>query len=261
VSNIEGFDEGLRSDKQAAFVREYCVDFNASQAYIRAGYSAQDANVNSSLLMANHSVKAAIERRLDQIAAMADLDVTLIVKELVDVATADPRELVSVHHDSCRYCHGLEHKYLWTPAEYRAALDEALNEGKPAPDPAGGIGFNPTLKPHPECPECHGRGVETVIVTDTRKLSGKAAKLYAGAMKTKDGIKVLAREQTAAVDRLCRILGAYKDKTELSGPNSGPIQLQPVPAAADPHTLTNAQLEEILRQKGLQLPKGSIDGN
>jgi hypothetical protein len=71
------------------------------------------------------------------------------------------------------------------------ALDEALAAGEPAPEFAGGIGYNATLEPHPDCPECFGRGVESVIVTDTRKLTGKAAKLYAGAQQTKDGVKAL----------------------------------------------------------------------
>ena len=72
-------------------------------------------------------------------------------------------------------------------------------------------------------------GVETVLVTDTRKLSPKAAKLYAGAQQTKEGIKVLARVQDAAIEKLGRYLGMFKDKTELSGPGGGPVQLQPVP--------------------------------
>jgi hypothetical protein len=39
-----------------------------------------------------------------QIAAIAEVDAALVVRELLDVATADPRDLVSVHRDCCRYC-------------------------------------------------------------------------------------------------------------------------------------------------------------
>ncbi|MCI5929036.1 MAG: terminase small subunit [Pseudoflavonifractor capillosus] len=38
--------------KQAAFVREYLIDLNATQAAIRAGYSAKTANVIACELLA-----------------------------------------------------------------------------------------------------------------------------------------------------------------------------------------------------------------
>ena len=40
------------TDKQQVFCKEYVKDFNASAAYVRAGYSPNGANVNSSLLIA-----------------------------------------------------------------------------------------------------------------------------------------------------------------------------------------------------------------
>jgi len=112
-----------------------------------------------------------------------------------------------------------------TRAEYSSALDEALSANKPAPNVAGGLGFNPTREPHPECPECFGRGVESVIVKDTRKLTGKAAKLYAGAQQTKEGVKSLGRDQNAALMALGRYVGIFTDKTEVSGPGGGPVPL------------------------------------
>src|SRR5882724_3409944 len=61
-------------------------------------------------------------------------------------------------------------------------------------------------KPYPR----YGRGVESVIVTDTRKLTGKAAKLYAGAQQTRDGVKALGRDQNAALMALGRYLGCSR---------------------------------------------------
>ncbi len=51
--------EGL-TDKQAAFVREYCVDWNGTQAAIRAGYSAKTAQEQSSRLLSKAIVQAAV---------------------------------------------------------------------------------------------------------------------------------------------------------------------------------------------------------
>jgi phage terminase small subunit len=149
-------DDNLRTDRQAAFVREYFVDWNGTQAAIRAGYSADTAQEQSSRLLSNVIIRAAIERRAAQIAAVAEVDTAMLVRELLDVAPADVRELVSVHRDCCRCCWGIEHRRQWT-YEYETALDAAMRDGQGAPEIAGGIGYNATLGPNPDCPECFGR--------------------------------------------------------------------------------------------------------
>ena len=49
--------------KQARFVEEFCVDFNATQAAIRAGYAEASARVSDSRLRTQPAVAAAIEVR------------------------------------------------------------------------------------------------------------------------------------------------------------------------------------------------------
>ncbi len=251
---ITPVNDDLRTDKQAAFVREYVKDWNATEAAIRAGYSEHKAQEQGSRLLSNVMVKAAIERRLTQIAAIAEVDAAMVVRELLDVATADVRELVSVHRDCCRYCYGIDHRRQCTRGEYERDLADAVAAGEPAPELAGGIGYNANREPHRECPECFGRGVESVIVTDTRKLTDKAAKLYAGAQQTKDGVKALGRDKNAALMALGRYLGIFKEKTEMSGPGGGPVQLQAVPVSE----MSDEQLDAILRAGGSQLlaPEG-----
>jgi len=119
---------------------------------------------------------------------------------------------------------------------------ETQGAGEPAPELAGGIGYNANREPHPDCPECFGRGVECVVVTDTRKLSGKAAKLYAGAQQTKDGVKVIMSDQNAARMALGRYLGIFKDRTEVSGPGGGPVPL----LGLRPADLSDEQLTAIV---------------
>lgn len=53
----------MLTDKQARFVDEYLVDLNATQAAIRAGYSAKTANEQGARLLANVSVQNAIRER------------------------------------------------------------------------------------------------------------------------------------------------------------------------------------------------------
>ena len=50
------------NEKQKTFCREYLVDLNATQAYIRAGYSEKGASVSGSQLLANPSVQAFIQK-------------------------------------------------------------------------------------------------------------------------------------------------------------------------------------------------------
>lgn len=49
------------TDKQQRFVEEYLIDLNATQAAIRAGYSAKTANEQGARLLVNVSVAEAIE--------------------------------------------------------------------------------------------------------------------------------------------------------------------------------------------------------
>jgi len=52
------------TNKQAAFVREYLVDFNATQAAIRAGYSPKTARSQGARLLTNVDVNAAIQAEI-----------------------------------------------------------------------------------------------------------------------------------------------------------------------------------------------------
>ena len=94
---------------------------------------------------------------------------------------------------------------------------------------------------------------------DSRTLTGKAAKLYAGAQQTKDGIKTLALDRTFALQALGRYVGIFKDKTEMSGPNGGPVQIQAAVAVAALNTLTNEELEQVLLTHGVKLPQPALE--
>ena len=48
--------------KQAAFVREYLVDRNGTQAAIRAGYSKKTANITASKLLTKANIKDAVDK-------------------------------------------------------------------------------------------------------------------------------------------------------------------------------------------------------
>jgi len=229
--------------KQRRFVNEYCVDENATQAAIRAGYSENTAGQIGHENLKKPEIKAAIAERMEECAVAASITPEWVVGQWAKIAQADPNAIVQVRRTCCRHCHGYGHQYQWTEAEYSAAVDRAVDSGKPAPDGMGGFGFNPNAAPNSDCPECGGLGIEDVHVADTRKLRGPAKVLYAGAERTRNGIKIHMRDKDAAVANLARYLGMLVDKKEFSGPGGGPIPMANLTA----DDLTDAQLAAILR--------------
>lgn len=211
------------------FVLEYCKETeapNGTQAAMRAGVASKaSAATLASRWLSKVEVKAAIDQRKAEIAAVARIDTAWVLQQWMTIATADANELISNAVDCCRHCYGTLHAYQWTEGEYSREVDKAIESGKPPPDGLGGFGFNPHLPPHPKCPECFGNGVERVSVADTRKLKGPARLLYAGVKKTKDGIQVLTRDQDAALANIARYLGMSKERLEMSGPDGGPVPL------------------------------------
>ena len=69
--------------KQQAFAREYAIDKNATQAAIRAGYSAKTAHSAGPRLLENVEVRAEIERTLAKSAAKVELSVASVSAKLI----------------------------------------------------------------------------------------------------------------------------------------------------------------------------------
>jgi phage terminase small subunit len=80
------------TDKQKRFVEEYCVDFNATQAAIRAGYSEKTAHVAGSRNLSDPDIKEAVEERLDKLAMSAGE----ATKRLGDIARGDISDFFQV---------------------------------------------------------------------------------------------------------------------------------------------------------------------
>src|SRR5208283_6034517 len=75
--------------RQQKFVQEYQVDQVATQAAIRAGYSAGTAHVQGSRLLSNVKVREAIAKAQAKTAAKAEVTVERVLKEYARLAFAD----------------------------------------------------------------------------------------------------------------------------------------------------------------------------
>jgi phage terminase small subunit len=77
--------------KQQRFVEEYLVDLNATQAAIRAGYSAKTANEQGSRLLANVSVAAEVQAAIAARSERTQVTADRVVQELAKVGFSDMR--------------------------------------------------------------------------------------------------------------------------------------------------------------------------
>ena len=168
--------------RQERFVQEYLIDLNATQAAIRAGYAPKTANREGSRLLSNAVIASAVQKGRAKMAERAQIDQDWVLRQWQAIAEADPRDLVQYLRGPCPDC--------W---------DE------------------PHEEPSPSCAKCGGHGKGHVVLTDTRRLSPAAAKLYAGVQLGREGIKVNMRDQDAALVNIARHLGMFKDSLELKG--------------------------------------------
>jgi len=99
--------DGLTA-KQAAFVREYLLDLNATQAAIRAGYSEKTAVQQGPRLLGNVGVAAAIMKAQASRAERTQVDADWVLRRLADEADADLADLYDEHG-------GLRPVHEWPP--------------------------------------------------------------------------------------------------------------------------------------------------
>ncbi len=82
----------MLTDKQQRFVDEYLVDLNATQAAVRAGYSAKTANEQGARLLANVSVQNAIRERQAARSARTEVTQDWVLRRYAMIAGVDKRQ-------------------------------------------------------------------------------------------------------------------------------------------------------------------------
>jgi len=206
---------------EALFINEYCVDWDGAAAWLRLvgqGFVDQDKYPRQAAyrLLRIPRVRAEVERLREKTLNAGELNVEMVVQDIRRVLTADPQEMSEHHRDCCRYCHGEDHDYQFTRGEWREAQRKHSDSGKRTElDARGGIGFDPRKPPVPDCPECHGRGVMTIIAHDTRTMSPAAAALYMGVKPGKHGTEILMRSKDQARKDAAMWLGMNKETINL----------------------------------------------
>lgn len=85
--------------KQARFIAEYLIDLNATQAAIRAGYSAKTAEQQGPRLLGYVEIAAALADGKARQLATADLSAVRVLEELRRVALCDTRGFFTENGD------------------------------------------------------------------------------------------------------------------------------------------------------------------
>ena len=81
------------TDKQRAFVQEYLIDLNATQAAIRAGYSMKNADKIASQLLGKTRISQAIAEALERRAERTEITADMVLKQYKRLAFFDIRKL------------------------------------------------------------------------------------------------------------------------------------------------------------------------
>ncbi len=195
--------------KQERFVEEYLIDLNATQAAIRAGYSAKTAYSIGQRLLKEVETAEAIAAGQAKRSAKTEITAERVLEELWAIATADANDLIQYRRGACAKC--------WQDGdEISEELEAQAHGGALRRARRGGEAHITDGDPNPDCEHCHGEGAGRAFVHDTRLLTGGARKLYAGVKVTKDGFEVKMHDRAAALVNVGKHLGMFGDKLDLN---------------------------------------------
>ena len=205
------------------FCVEYAFHGDGARAARRSDVTEKCAKNRASLWLKWPEIQARVAELKAERIERLKIDQDELVREWREMALVDTNEIVEHRRINCHYCHGRDHEYQWTPAEFRAAvrkydlLGDQTKARTPEPLDIGGLDYDITREPNPECPECRGEGTERLFFRDTRTMSPAARRIYQGMQFGKDGKKALLFSREKLEEMIGRAIGAFKDRVEHSG--------------------------------------------
>ncbi|MDW9772563.1 terminase small subunit [Sinorhizobium meliloti] len=174
--------------KQRAFVREYLVDLNATQAAIRAGYSAKTAKEQGARLLTNVHVAAAVAAAMQLRAKRTEITADRVLQELAKIGFSDIRKAVK-----------------WQSS---LITEEDNPEG-------GDIAVVKTVVTN-----------NVQLVASDELDDETAAAISEISQNATGGLKVKFHDKRAALVDIGKHLGMFTEKHEVTGKDGGPIQVE-----------------------------------
>jgi len=173
--------------KQRNFVREYLIDLNATQAAIRAGYSAETAGAIGAENLKKPQIASAISAAMDLRAKRTEITADRVLTELAKIGFSDIRKAV----------------------RWESAL--ATEEDNP------GGGDVAVIK------KIVTNRVELVASDDIDDET--AAAISEISQNSTGGLKIKLHDKKGALVDIGRHLGMFTDKVEHTGKDGGPIEV------------------------------------
>lgn len=123
------------TDRQQQFVDEYLIDLNATQAAIRAGYSAKTADVQGSRMLGNVKVQQAIAERMADRSRRTGVNQDRVVLELAKIAFVKLTDIIdekgkikdTATEDDLACLEGYKYKYSDTDTGYSIEREVKLS--------------------------------------------------------------------------------------------------------------------------------------
>lgn len=160
--------------KQKKFCLEYLIDLNATQAAIRAGYSAKTAYRIGAELLQKTSVSEYLSALQKKQSKRTEITADRVLSELAAIAFADTTKIARIIHEPLRGAGGA------------LIYDEY-----------GNLVCEPTVE-----------------YTDTEKLDGESKKAISGIKQGRNGPEVTMYDKQKALELLGKHLGMFKDKQQ-----------------------------------------------
>ncbi len=88
--------------KQERFIKEYLRDLNATQAYIRAGYSPKGAEASACKLLRNPKVRARVDIEIAKASARTGVTPDRVLRELARIAFANLDNVIDLKTGAMR---------------------------------------------------------------------------------------------------------------------------------------------------------------
>lgn len=178
--------------KQRAFVREYLIDLNATQAAIRAGYSAKTAKEQGARLLTNVHVAAAIAVAMKARENRTEITADRVLQELAKIGFSDIRKAVK-----------------W---------ETSLINEEDNPD-GGDIAVIKTIVTN-----------QVQLVASDDIDDETAAAISEISQTSNGGMKIKFHDKRAALVDIGKHLGMFRDRVEVTGKDGGAIETKDMSA-------------------------------
>lgn len=182
-------------EKRARFVEEYLVDLNATQAAIRAGYSAKTAHSQGPRLLDNVAVKAAIAEAQVKRAARTEITADRVLRELARVGFTNLSDVSE-----------------WGEREVAIGYDADGKRLSPAD-----IG---------DAAVVHHEMAPFLSLIDSGALAPDHRAAVSEVALTKDGFKIKLHDKVGALQQIGRHLGMFTDKIEVTASEELAVRMQ-----------------------------------